>query len=95
MGKSNYVFTPSHFPHLNCYIGCIVVYAVHAILVIRLYCIYRSKRLLYLISAFLFLASVAEVYMVVARGPTAVIIFMPGVGDICVPLNIKELSVVW
>ena len=94
-GNHGQVQAPTYFLLSNSYIECIVVFAVHAILVIRLYGIYGSKRFLCMISTLHFLASAAELYMVIARGPTYVAIDLPGLGDICVPLNIKELSVVW
>ena len=69
---------------------------MHAILILRLYGLYGSKKMLYMLVLLLSLALGAEIYIAVMFSPDfAEIGLGPGIGNVCVTESTIRMSYVW
>ena len=76
--------------------GMVTLYTVHSILVLRLYGLYGSKRLVYLLLTFLCVAFAAEVYVLVAYAPNSISIDVGmHVGRACMVTDTSKTGFVW
>ncbi|KAJ3534775.1 hypothetical protein NM688_g7082 [Phlebia brevispora] len=76
--------------------GITVIYTIHAILILRLYGLYGSKKLMYALSTLLALAFGAELYVAVSFSPTFIAVDLGSpIGNVCVTENTSKMSFVW
>ncbi|KAJ3552635.1 hypothetical protein NM688_g4043 [Phlebia brevispora] len=73
-----------------------VIYTVHAILILRLYGLYASKRLLYCLLTLFGFAFAAELYIAVRFTPTFLAVSLgPPIGSVCVTQDMTKLTFIW
>lgn len=69
---------------------------LHAILILRLYGLYGSRKLAYALSVLLAATIAAEVYIVVQYAPTFVETGLgKEIGNVCVPSYSHKLTLIW
>ena len=73
-----------------------VISVLHAILILRLYGLYGSKKLAYALSILLAATIAAEVYIVVQYAPTFVQVGLgKEIGNVCVPSVPHNMVMIW
>ena len=75
--------------------GILTIYALHIILLLRLYGLYGGKRLVYGLSCLMLCAFGADICIVAMREPLYTTVSIPHIGVLCVPKSGDAFRVIW
>ena len=88
------IYTPSLILTLQA--GVFTIFAVHVILVMRLYGLYGSKRVMYGLCSLLCSTTAVEIYVVSRLVPNLyAVTSVPSVGAICVSTVGSKFALIW
>ena len=74
----------------------ITIYTVHSILILRLYGIYGSKKLVYILCALLGVSLAVEIYVIVKFAPKFLEVDLgPSIGHVCVTAQTRNMAFIW
>ena len=81
---------------LTVYLGICTIYTIHAILILRLYGLYGSMRLVYGLCCLVVLTLAAEIYIaVVLVPPFTAMQTVPSIGVMCIPGPGNAFALIW